>query len=136
MAFDLDGRPFWKKHFGCCVALPLITFALVGVTFCVLVYNTELPGEMAQRLLTEAASKEGKSHLTNESILSTLEIMLSFVPADRVKVWEEYTKLTRHNLAYKKWIEEMDIVFSHDVSDDTIRKIMRDPFLKTTDHTK
>ena len=116
--------------------MPLAVLAIVGATFCVLVHNTELPEETTQRLLTEAASKGGKSHLTNESIIDTLNLMLMYVPNDRVKIWEEYTALTRHNLAYKKWIEEMDAVFSRDVSDDTLRKILRDPFLTTTDHTK
>ena len=135
MAFDLDGRPFWKKHFGC-IALTLIGLALIGATIFLLTYRYETTETLTLEELAQKYPVKSKSHLTNESILSTLEIMLSFVPADRVKVWEKATALTRHNLAYKKWIEEMDTVFSHDVSDDTIRKIMRDPFLTTTDYTK
>ena len=133
MAFDLDGRPFWKKHLGC-IALTLIGLTLVGVTIFLLTYRYEETltlGEFLQKNPTG-----NKSHLTNESIIDNLNLMLLHVPEDRVKVWEKHTELTRHNLAYKKWIEEMDVVFSVNVSEDTIRKIMRDPFLTTTDHTK
>ena len=133
MAFDLDGRPFWKKHLGC-IALTLIGLILAGVTIFLLTYRYEETLTLGEFLQKNPMSN--KSHLTNESIIDTMNLMLLRVPNDRVKVWEEYTKLTRHNLAYKKWIEEMDVVFSVDVSDETIRKIMRDPFLKTTDHTK
>ena len=101
-----------------------------------LTYRYETTETLTIEELAQKYPVKSKSHLTNESIITALDVMLSFVPADRVKVWEKATALTRHNLAYKKWIEEMDDVFSRDVSDDTIRKIMRDPFLKTTDHTK
>jgi len=140
MAFDLDDRPFWRKHFYG-IVFTLFILAAAGITaFLIADYQGYFDVVTVETFTTEEFLQKypptEKSHLTNESIIDTLEHMMLLVPEDRVKRWEQNTRIVRHNLAYKKWIEEMDVVFSSDVSDNTIRKIMRDPFLKSTDYTK